>query len=314
MRYAPIFILTLCRYEHFKKCVESLAKNSYAKDSELYIALDYPLKDSHWDGYNKILKYVDNIEGFESVIIIKREKNFGAILNSREGKKALFEKYDRIIVSEDDNEFSPNFLEYINKGLEKFENDKRIVGICGHCYLFKVPLDYSCNYYYLKGFSAWGYGMWRDRAKTFIYKPNQLKEVVKNKSLLKQIKLYYPRFYSGILSYIIRNKDMVGDGAIAIDMVKDNTYCLYPTISKVRNHGHDGSGIHCNGMKEDVFLKQNIDVNLDFSYSGNALFDDKSIFTAKEKSYPKENLKEKIKIVIKRLMLLLGISFKGELL
>lgn len=39
---APILIPTLNRYEHLKRCVESLAKNKLAKESELVIGLDYP--------------------------------------------------------------------------------------------------------------------------------------------------------------------------------------------------------------------------------------------------------------------------------
>ena len=54
MIYAPVLIPTLCRDEHFIRCIESLKRNAWAKYTDIYIALDFPCKESHWDGYNKI--------------------------------------------------------------------------------------------------------------------------------------------------------------------------------------------------------------------------------------------------------------------
>ena len=42
MIYAPILIPTLCRAEHFIRCVESLKNNSWAKYTDVFIGLDYP--------------------------------------------------------------------------------------------------------------------------------------------------------------------------------------------------------------------------------------------------------------------------------
>ena len=50
MIYAPIYIPTLCRYEHFKQCIESLAQCEGASETEVYVALDYPAKESHLEG------------------------------------------------------------------------------------------------------------------------------------------------------------------------------------------------------------------------------------------------------------------------
>ena len=58
MKYAPVIIPTLCRYEHFVRCVESLKKNTWAKYTDIYIGLDYPKKDSHREGYLKIKEYL----------------------------------------------------------------------------------------------------------------------------------------------------------------------------------------------------------------------------------------------------------------
>ena len=40
--YYPIVIPTLNRYEHFKKCVESLARNTHADKTELIVGVRLP--------------------------------------------------------------------------------------------------------------------------------------------------------------------------------------------------------------------------------------------------------------------------------
>lgn len=62
MIYAPIYIPTLCRYEHFKQCIESLAQCDGASETEVYVALDYPAKESHLEGYEKIKTYLEGRE------------------------------------------------------------------------------------------------------------------------------------------------------------------------------------------------------------------------------------------------------------
>ena len=111
---APVYITTLNRYMHFKKCIESLSECIHADKTDLFIALDYPLNESHWEGYELIKAFLPTIKGFRTVTIIEREINYGPRKNSMEAKKFIFEKYDRLILSEDDNvsdkPFAPQFL------------------------------------------------------------------------------------------------------------------------------------------------------------------------------------------------------------
>lgn len=120
-KYAPIVIPTLNRFEHFKKCLESLEHCTGAEKTDVYIALDYPAKPSHEEGYRKISEYLNSLEsnhGFKTLNIIRREYNYGVGPhgNGKELVKMILETYDRIIFSEDDNIFSPNFIVFINKG------------------------------------------------------------------------------------------------------------------------------------------------------------------------------------------------------
>ena len=77
--FAPVIIPTLCRYEHFKQCIESLSKCTLANQTEVYVGLDYPAKDEHWDGYKKIKSYLASVGniGFKNLTVIERGRNYG---------------------------------------------------------------------------------------------------------------------------------------------------------------------------------------------------------------------------------------------
>ena len=81
---APVLIPTLCRFQHFKDCIESLKQNSLALQTDLYIALDYPFHESHHAGYAQIAEYLERLEGFKKIVILKRPENFGTKRNLEE--------------------------------------------------------------------------------------------------------------------------------------------------------------------------------------------------------------------------------------
>ena len=52
MYRAPVLIPTCNRIHHLKRCVESIARNKLAKETELYISVDYPPSEKYQDGYS----------------------------------------------------------------------------------------------------------------------------------------------------------------------------------------------------------------------------------------------------------------------
>lgn len=267
-KFAPISIHTLNRFDHFRRCIESLSRCKYANQTELHIGLDYPLKESHWDGYNKILDYIPNITGFKNVILHKRETNFGAVKNSRQLMYDILKDNDFFFGTEDDNEFSPNTLEYINICLEKYKNDDSIFAICASHHEIMIPKVHSGTVFKLDSYSPLGVGYWKDKYLKYLeiegeaYAQAFLKKY-SNFLHFKKERLY---LISSLLEFI-STKEILGDGFLTAYLIKNNMKCIFPTIQKVRNHGHDGSGLHCADIKEDnPFKNRIIDANLDFEF------------------------------------------------
>ena len=261
--YAPILIPTLCRFETFVKCVESLAKCTGAEHSELYIALDYPSKDVHWDGYKKIVEYLPTIHGFKHVHITKREQNFGVTKNARELIDRISAQYDRFIFTEDDNVFSPNYLEYINKGLEKYRDDPNVIAICGFNYPFpymKKIDGYDFNAFPITAYTAWGVARWTNKIPYDFVNSEKAKEIIFSWHTVR--KLWKQDMHATIHRLLYRYKNAYSDLMYHLYCIMENKYVIFPAISKVRNLGFEGNATNC--RPNPIYANQTIDTELHF--------------------------------------------------
>jgi len=252
---APVLITTLNRSIHFKRCVESLSLCTHADKTVLYIALDYPLHDSHKAGYKIIKKYLPSIKGFKSVIIIERDRNFGAVDNFFDLIDQVFKKYDRVIISEDDNVFSIDFLAFVNKGLEVYEKRSDIFSISGYQYPIKVPKAYKDDVYIWTGFSAWGVGIWKEKWNKVDWEYPELKIFLDDKRNIKKIKSISENYVAALKS-ILKTGYITGDTLISYHLIVHGLFSIFPIVSRVRNMGHDGSGVHCGYLEKDIYSAQ----------------------------------------------------------
>lgn len=279
MKYAPVIIPTLCRYEKFVQCMESLRKNSWAKYTEIYVAVDYPSKESHWDGYNKICEYLNqDFPEFKAMHITKRPYNCGAGDNSNALKKEVFKRHDRFIYTDDDVEFSPNFLEYIDKTMEYYNDDSDVVAVCGYSYPLEWDVSNGSNVFKSSaGCFMWGTGFWREKYIPIRSKLESgiLREEYKTgrKGLWRKklIDARYIEFLSLGTSDAKCLLDAATDAGIGTYIGLFDKYAIIPVISKTRNFGFDGTGLYCQNITEFAFdasdynyAHQPIDSNFNF--------------------------------------------------
>lgn len=256
--YAPVIIPTLCRYEHFKRCIDSLNRCTGAEFTDVYIGLDYPAKKEHWEGYTKICEYLKNISGFNNLFVFVREYNFGVLRNIRDLKERVKKVSDRYILSEDDCEFSPNFLEYMNDGLTRYKDNLDVIRICGSKMTWgadfkKIMKGYNRNVFPAKDYNASGVGIWFD--KVF---PNPYSK----ESVLKSWKLTYMVFQKGYcyninrMLYQLKKESQLPDLCMRLYCAFHDKYCIFPCVSKVKNWGYDGSGINSNDNSHLIDIQE----------------------------------------------------------
>lgn len=274
MKYAPIIIPTMCRYQHLVRLIESLKVNTWAKYTDIYIGLDYPPSSKYEEGYEQISKYLDkDFPEFASFNVIKHKENLGSFVNSTYLRNLVLDKYDRFIRTDDDLEFSPNFIEYMDKCLMEYESDPDVIAVSGYSY----PINWNVS----KGANVlkenficpmWGTGFWKDK----YYKiQKDIKDGCLKNAINKVFKdgLYKKMLNSSKIEYMdlctpyIVGKNLstcVTDISMRMYSVVNNKYIVVPVVSKVRNWGFDGSGEYCSKFESYSYIQQNIDSSLQF--------------------------------------------------
>jgi len=239
MNCAPIALFTYCRADHTRDAVESLLRNQEAAESDLYIFSDGPKNESKELAVNENRKYIHTIQGFNSIRIIEREKNWGLANSLIAGITEIVHKYGRVIVVEDDLILSPYFLKYMNEALEMYKNDDRVSAISA----FLNPIDCQApNTFFLRYFACWGWATW-DRAWR-LFNPD-------TKDLLKQIRWKTKEFnvgeHGGFYGMLYCQKvGLVDSWAVrfyASSFLADKLV-LFPGKSLAMQTGLDGSGTH----------------------------------------------------------------------
>jgi len=256
-------------------------KCTHAEKTDVYIGLDYPAKASHQVGYNKISSYLNIVQSnhkFKSLTIIKREYNYGLGANGNSWNLINFvlQKYDRFIFSEDDNIFSPCFLDYINKGLYKFRNDSSILGICGYRHFYNLSLGQNTFFKQDIDFSAWGYGMWK----------NRVEELTRLDTKWFRQKFSLTNFFKIRNSYgnnrakdfwcvsLPNPKFVLTDNVLSTYMQLNDKFVIMPSETLVRNIGTDGSGEHFSNENIELsrlHLNQKLSSNSRFDFNENEI-------------------------------------------
>ena len=321
MKYAPVLIPTLERYEHLRKCLESLSRCTWADQTEVYVALDYPPSEKYVEGWKKNKEFLENCGdmGFKKLHIIERDHNYGIWRPGDEGNMRclvgdIMTKYDRYITSEDDNVFSPNFLEYMDKGLEKFENDESVNSLCAFRWFF--PFKFEENTYFRSGVSCtpWGMGYWVKKVKSMPkldYKWFRKRVSIKN--IYKVYKNNGPAFVNAFLELANSREEHARpvDVHSSIYMTLADKCQIIPAESLVTNIGLDGSGVSMPETNDTLQMKYDSipvskDSHFDFIGTGYEYYDyNKKLLIEgrnwkSKKQYAVTFLKKLIRLVVYR--------------
>lgn len=268
--YSPVFIPTLCRHEHLRQTLESLRCCTHAELTDVYIGLDYPLKEKHWDGYRKIDEYLKTVNGFKSLTVLRREHNFGSTKNRESALEMICSKYDSFIYMEDDNVVSPNFLDFINKGINRFQDEEDVIAISGYSYRNDFPCGKSNFYKERSGFNVWGHAM---TSANYVKMRTELTRWYSWKRILNPYTLIYCAWYSWssflFLMLHAAFPRLKSDYVLSNYMLFSKKNMVMPAKSLLRNIGFDGSGEHCGAV--DGFSEQEIDTRSTFDFIGDGM-------------------------------------------
>lgn len=262
---APVAVYTYTRHEHLTKTVEALRRNHLAPQTVLYIVSDGPKTPEHAVAVRRLRDYVDNLTGFREVVRVYRETNIGQRRSPPEAEKMILGDHGRIINMDDDNITSPNFLDFMNAGLQHFEDDPSTYSISGYSPPLSAPA--SGDFFRFAWNMAWGYGVWKRKHDRFHPLVNRYDEWLRSGLLRRQNRA------GGLYVSDSARRDFLGqkyfpDAVLCTQMFESGMYTIVPTVSKVHNTGQDGSGqsSHLVTSKYDVELDKGEQRAFDFDH------------------------------------------------
>ncbi len=243
MSLAPIILFVYNRPEHTAKTLEALSNNALANASTLYIYADGAKANANEETLAKIKQTRELIKSkkwCKEVIIVEREKNYGLANNILNGVTEVVNKHGKIIALEDDLVTAPHFLKYMNDALNQFENNKEVACISAYVY----PIANLPELFFIKGADCWGWATWKRVWDQFETNGSTLLHQLESRHLTKAFDFNGTYPYTDMLKDQIAGKNKSWAVRWYASAFLNNSLCLYPGKSLVKNIGADGSGTH----------------------------------------------------------------------
>ena len=252
MTASPVALFVYNRLFHAKKAIASLLRNSLASSTDLIIYSDGPRNEKDLDQIKNVRQFLSTIVGFKSITIIHSEKNLGLSASVIHGVTESLQKYDKIIVLEDDLVVSPFFLVYMNDALSRYQDHEGVASIHGYTY----PTDSALpETFFMPGADCWGWATWRGAWSLFNHDAEQLYNDLKESGKINEFSFNGHSNHSKILLQQVRGR--IDSWAIRwhASVFMADKLTLYPGHSLIQNIGNDGSGTHCgNYNSHDINL------------------------------------------------------------
>lgn len=301
MNNAPIVLFVYNRPLHTSKTLEALKLNELAKESDLYIYSDGPKLPIDEQSVQRVRDYIHSLKGFRNIHVIERLTNLGLANSIISGVSEIIERYNRIIVLEDDIVPSLGFLNYMNESLNLYIDEPKVG--CIHAWNYNLNIqEYNESTFFLKGADCWGWATWKRAWDEFNPDGKKLLEIIESKKLEYDFNRRNTHGFVNMLKDQIQSKN--DSWAIrwhASLFIKD-MYCLHPTIPKVINIGLDNSGVHCGKINISQSTSSSFDIRKIPIHDSDWFFEAYSVYL-KENAHSTSTKWQKLKNFLKHLFL-----------
>ena len=248
LQLAPILLFVYNRLWHTQQTIKTLQLNELARESVLYVYSDSPINRKTEQTVFEVRSYLQNIDGFKAVHIIKQNENMGLAKSIITGVTDIVTQHGKVIVLEDDLLLSAYFLRFMNEGLEFYKNEERIISLNGYIFPIKGQLP---KIFFLRGADCWGWGTWKRGWDEFNKNGQKLLDILEQEKLTREFDFDGSYPYSRMLRNQIKGKNDSWAVRWHASAFVKNKLTLYPGKSLVKNIGLDGSGRHC--TESDLF-------------------------------------------------------------
>jgi len=251
MGNTPILIFAYNRPEKLDSLLKSLAACPELESSEISIYVDGPKSDNEKERVSRV-KEIARSKAPGHARIFVRPDNFGLKRSIMTGVSETLERYESVIVLEDDLIVSPQLLSYFNSALAAYADDDRIASLTG--YMFNVPQLATRNSSFFLPFpNPWSWATWRSRWRSFADGENQAAVALHSRTFRQSFNAYGVRDFASILE--LDRAGLVSSWYINwyLSIFLDAGLTLWPPQPLVANQG-GGGGTHATTFNFHRFL------------------------------------------------------------
>ena len=238
-----LIVFAYNRPSHLKRVL--IAVENYKISNDIYLFIDGQKNKTDIVNQKDISISVTTRFKKNYYKVIKRKKNVGLSKSIIDGLNYVTEKYESVIVLEDDVIPYKKFFEFTFKALKRFKNNKNIAAICGYQFPNWDTKSKEINAFLLPNFNSWGWAIWSKNWKEYsknIKKIPRVKDKKKFPSFLK--KYFHPKYFNK------QKRNIWTLNFMYYNYVLKKNY-IFPSFSLTKNIGFDGTGI--NSKSTDIF-------------------------------------------------------------
>jgi hypothetical protein len=243
---APIAIFCYRRPEHLHRTLKSLMQCDGFEGSPVFVFGDGPRNESEQASVDATRAVARELLGDRAEYHFS-DVNRGLSTSVIAGINAVIERFERVVVVEDDLELSPDFLRYMNTALDRYADDARVFQISG--YMFDAPeINSNQDAVFLPFTISWGWATWRRAWHVFDAEASGWQRLLSDGVFRKSFNIDGTYDFSSMLV-----RQMLGfRDSWAVrwcwSVFGRQGVILYPPTTMVRNTGFDGSGTHGRGL------------------------------------------------------------------
>tara|TARA_B100000963_G_C22623023_1_gene670897 strand:+ start:1958 stop:2863 length:906 start_codon:yes stop_codon:yes gene_type:complete len=234
-----ICIFACNRVTSLKNLLKDIKKNNNYQKYSYYFFVDTPKEDISLNIQNLISQVIKNFKKKLKAKIIYREKNLGLSKNIIKGINYVKKKYRKIIVLEDDLRVSRNYINFMQKNLDQFENDKHIYSITGYVFPKKIFSlgEKNKSIFLCKRPNSWGWATWSTKWNKVNFNNKKFRNIYRKRSKAKIL-----GDYGNDLEFILRDtlNGKINSWAIkwTIYHILNSKYCIFPLKTLVNEEGY----------------------------------------------------------------------------
>lgn len=183
------------------------------------------------------------------VIKLYAEANRGVYENIGLGAKKVFESEERAIFLEDDNYPEITFFQYADEMLERYEDNERVLWVCGTNYLPEYHNEHNDSYFFTQHLLPCGWASWRDKyLKNYNGELNNLFDYKDAFFKTYNTKALAEQQWASILNEYNRKeqgkKFFSWDYQMLFSIRSKNLLGIAPCVNQIRNIGADNDSTH----------------------------------------------------------------------